>query len=84
MVENLFIKFVPEKQKFVACHCYKKFGHKSYMCNNRLRTNHNRSSSRIKRSVPSATKKVTQVWIPRRTNPRNASISKKSWIPKLT
>ena len=61
MVENLFIKFIPKKQKSVACHCYGKFGHKSYMCNNRLGTNHNRSSSRIKRSVPSATKKVTQV-----------------------
>ena len=83
-VENLFIKFISEKQKSIACHCCEKFGHKSYMCNNRLTTNHNRSSSRIKRSIPSATKMVTQVWIPRGTNPRNATVSKKSWVPKLT
>ena len=54
------------------------------MCNNRLRTNHNRSSSRIKRSVTSVIKKVTQVWGPRGTNPRNIAASKKSWVPKLT
>ena len=54
------------------------------MCNNKLRTNHNRSSSRIKRSIPSVTKKVTQVWVPRGTNPRNVVVSKKSWTPKFT
>ena len=54
------------------------------MCNNRLRANYARSSPRIKSDVSLATKKVTQVWISKGTNPKNIVISKKSWVPKLT
>ena len=54
------------------------------MCNNRLRTNYARLSPRSKSGVPSAAKKVTQVWVPRGTNSKNVVVSKKSWVPKLT
>ena len=83
-VENLFIKFVSEKQKSAACHYYGKTSHKSYICNNRSRTNQVRLETRIKSSIPSATKKVTQVWVLSGTNTRNIVVSKKSWVPKLT
>ena len=83
-VENLFIKFILEKQKPVACYCCRKIGHKSYVCNSRPRTNQVRVGPRSKNSVPLATTKVTQVWVPRGTNARNIVVSKKSWIPKLT
>ena len=36
IVKNLFVKFILEKQKLIACHCCGKAGHKSYVCNNRL------------------------------------------------
>ena len=64
-VENLFIKFVPEKQKSILYYYCVKIGHKSYVCNNKPRTNQVRVGPRVKNSVPSATKKVTQVWVPR-------------------
>ena len=83
-VENLFIKFIPEKQKSIACYYYGKIGHKSYMCNNKPKTNQVRVETRVKNSVPSATKKVTQVLVPRGTNARYIVVSKKSQISKLT
>ena len=83
-VENLFIKFIPKKQKSIACYCCGKIGHKSYVCNSRPRTIQARVRPRIKNGVPSAKRKVTQVWVSRGTNPRNIVVSKKSWIPKLT
>ena len=78
LVENLFIKFVPEKQKPVACYCCEKIGHKSYVCNSRPRTNQVRVGPRSKNSVPLATTKVRQVRVPRGINARNIVISKKS------
>ena len=83
-VENLFIEFVPKKQKSIACYCCEKNGHKSYVCNNRLRTNQDKVKIRVKSRVPSVIKKVTQAWILRGTNPRNIVVSKKAWVPKLT
>ena len=83
-VENLFIKFILEKQKATICHYYGKNGHKSYVCNDRLRTHLDKVEIRVKSCRPLATKKVTQIWLPKRTNPRNLVVSKKSWIPKLT
>ena len=83
-MENLFVKFIPEKQKLIACHSCGKIGHKSYVCNNRSRTNHGKVDFKVKSCAPSAIKKVTQIWVPRGTIPRNLAVSKKSWIPKLT
>ena len=47
-VENLFIKFILEKQKLIACHSCGKIGHKSYVCNNRSRTNHGKVDFKVK------------------------------------
>ena len=58
-VENLFVKFIPEKQKLIACHSCGKIGHKSYVCNNRSRTNHAKVDFKVKSCAPSVTKKVT-------------------------
>ena len=84
IVENLFIKFISKKQKLIACHYCGKTSHKSYVCNNRLRINQNKVEIRVKNYVPSTTKKVTQIWVPKRINIRNLIVSKKSWVPKLT
>ena len=83
-VENLFIKFIPKKQKSIACYCCGKIGHKSYMCNSKPRTNQIRVGPRVKNNVPSVIKKVIQVWVLRGTNARYIVVSKKSWVSKLT
>ena len=77
-VENLFIKFVFEKQKSITYYSCRKIDHKLYACNSRPKTNHVRVGPRSKNSVSSATIKVTQVWISRGTNTRNIVVSKKS------
>ena len=83
-MENLFVKFISEKQKLIAYHSCGKIGHKSYVCNNRYRKNHGKVDFKVKSCAPSAIKKVTQIWIPRETIPENLAVSKKSWVPKLT
>ena len=83
-VENLFIKFILERQKSIICYYCGKSGHKSYVCNNRLRTQQKKVEIRGKNCLPSITKKVTQIWVPKGTNPRKLVVSKKSWVPKLT
>ena len=59
LVENFFRNSILEKQKSIACYCYGKISHKSYMCNSKLMINDVRIGSRVKNSVPSATKNVT-------------------------
>ena len=83
-VENLFIKFIPEWQKSIICYCCKKSGHKSYVYNNRLRTQQEKIEIRAKNYAPSIIMKVTQIWILKGTNPRKLVVSKKTWVPKLT
>ena len=60
-IKDFFRNSVSKKQKSISCYCSSKIGHKSYVCNSRLSINHIRIESRVKSSIPSATKKVTQV-----------------------
>ena len=57
-VENLFVKFIPKKQKPTVCYYCGKRGHKSYVYNNKLRTHQDKVKIRVKSCAPSATKKV--------------------------
>ena len=71
-------------QKSIVCHCCGKNGHRSYKCNERLRTSSNKVEIKTKNNMPVITKKIKQIWVPKGTNPKNLVVSKKTWIPKLT
>ena len=83
-IENLFVISTPKIQKSTICYCCEKNGHKSYICNDRLRTPSNKVEIKTKNNMPVMTKKIKQIWVPKGTNLRKIVVSKRTWIPKLT
>ena len=65
----MFVKSTPKIQKSTVCYCCGKNGHKSYICNDRLRTHSNKVKTKTKSNVPLMIKKIKQIWVPKGTNP---------------
>ena len=84
VVGNLFVKSTIDKQKSIICHCCGKNGHKSYLCNKRLQTSSNKVVIKTRSNMPVVNKKIKQIWVPKGTNSKDLTVSKKTWIPKLT
>ena len=80
----MFVKATPKIQKSTICYYCGKNGHKSYICNDRLRKHSNKVEIKTKSNVPLMTKKIKQILVPKGTNLRKIVVSKKTWVPKLT